>query len=337
MSRPLISLGDALRACHHLKPRDAQTVEAILELLSPGATAGADPAPGGVGAWMSSSLRKAEGSDAVESKVPRTFVAPPRRSLPRLPETSAPRAATAQQLRKLESVPRTLRPPSWLTTGQGLEPSTTRRSPPSTPALFGRIHRRGLLSSAVATLEAEGELDVAAIVNRLAQRQALSTLPLTLRATTRRGVQVLIDRGPGMAPFTDDQGQIIDVLDVLLADDRLEIHEFSACPVRGLLSKHDDELENWKPPRRGTPILVLTDLGLGGPRFGIERATVAEWLAFANSARTLGHALIGLIPYEAKRWPARLARAMALLHWSERTTVSKVRSALSDANQRLRV
>jgi hypothetical protein len=78
-------------------------------------------------------------------------------------------------------------------------------------------------------------------------------------------------------------------------------------------------------------VVVITDLGIGGPVLSDDRAPVTEWLAFARRVVASRHPLIAFVPYEARRWPPRLARTMTLLHWSERTTVGEVRRAIREA------
>ncbi len=339
MTRPLISLGDALRACHHLEPQDEETADAILGLLRLRAGE-ATPAPSGVGAWQPSSTESVASTRRRQSDPRREYKAPARAPVPRLAEVPAPAVAGSSALRRLGETRAVFQPPEWLAEGEDLGALDPRRPPPPPDALFGRVHRRGLLSSAIGTLEPEGELDVDAIVDVLAAGGALRHLPRQLSPTTRRGVQVLLDRGPGMDPFAGDQEQVVRALDDILADDRLEVREFVGCPGRGIVpdlaEESEEDLVPWQPPAPGTPILAITDLGIGGPRLDEERATVAEWLELARRLRSQGHLLIALVPYEATRWPPRVARAMTLLHWSEQTSVGEVRRAMRDARQRLK-
>ncbi len=341
MRRPLISLGDALRACFHLEPQDRETAEEIRKLLRLD-SAGGTPAPSGVGAWQPSSTETVASTHRRQSVKLRGYKAPSPAPVPRLGEAPVAAAAGTSALRHLGKAGAWLQPPTWLEDGVDLR-AGARQPPPQPEALFGRVHRRGLLSSAIATFEAAGELDVDAIIDVLASGRALRYLPRKLSATTRRGVQVLVDRGPGMDPFAGDQEQVVRALDDILADDRLEISEFVGCPGRGTVPDLEEETEEpegdfvaWKPPARGTPILAITDLGIGGPRLDPDRATVAEWLEFAHRVQGQKHLLIALVPYEATRWPAQLARAMTLLHWSEQTSVGGVRRAMRDARQRLK-
>jgi hypothetical protein len=149
-----------------------------------------------------------------------------------------------------------------------------------------------------------------------------------------------------MTPYRQDQMHLVDALDDILGDDQFAIYSFVGCPTRGILPSPGNEKANrrrrdrrsvpWKPPAPGTPLLAVTDLGIGGPLLDDDRATVAEWVSFADRVHRAGFTLIGLVPYQALRWPPPIARAMTLLHWSERTTAGAFRRAMRDATRRLR-
>ena len=219
--------------------------------------------------------------------------------------------------------------PAWLVTGEVLAAEAT-AEPPAPLPLFSRLQRRGILSAALATHVDEGGIDLDAAIECLAALRPLTRLPRTPTPTLRRGVQLLIDRGAGMDPFLADQDGLIQQLDDILSDDRLEVLYFIGCPTRDVSDRPSGRRRPWRPPPSKVPVLVVTDLGIGGPLLADDHASVREWLNFSKIARTLGHEPVGLVPYEARRWPPLLARAMVLLHWSERTTAGEVRRATRD-------
>ena len=126
--------------------------------------------------------------------------------------------------------------------------------------------------------------------------------------------------------------QLLVSFDALLADDRLQIRSFFGCPGRGVVSTGDD-VTPWSPPPPGTLVVIISDFGVGGPLLDDDRASTGEWLAFIAEVRRSGYSAIGFVPYEARRWPALTARALTLIHWSERTTVGEIRRALREPHR----
>ena len=101
----------------------------------------------------------------------------------------------------------------------------------------------------------------------------------------------------------------------------MALFHFVRTPAAGVFTQTATHVEPWQPPPRDTPIVMVTDLGIGGPVIAEDR-TVNGRVAGVRAPRVglSGCPLLALVPYEARRWPPSLARAMTLLHWSERTT-----------------
>jgi hypothetical protein len=215
--------------------------------------------------------------------------------------------------------------PAWLQAHGALvstEPST--RSAPAIEPLFRSETRLALLAALLATDADEGDLDLELILERLSQLRPIEELPRLPVPTLQRGVQVLLDVGQGMDPYAEDRDSFAGWLGGILPNDRVSVLQFVGCPSRGCGIGPRSEWSPWVPPNRGTPVLALTDLGINGPIFDTERGQMREWLAFARRLEALGCPFAALLPYAANRWPPRLARAMRLLHWSERANTRQV-------------
>jgi hypothetical protein len=325
MKRSVISSGDALRAVAALKPRDEETLHALVRML--GLTLGGGPATRAapsIGVWKQS---------APKSLSTAAIQLPARE--PEQAVLSANQAPVASRLRHVRSGSAAPVPPTWLEEpGDVLGTAMPAGEAPRKRALFNRVSRRGILSAALATLVPEGDLDIDAIVDIVGRGRALDRLPRLPAPTLRGGAQLLLDISAGMDPYLEDQQQILNALDDILADDRLDVLYFAGCPDRGAGRGPRDGWVPWTPPPRGVPVVVLSDLGIGGPVLDEDRATPAEWLRFAQRVQAEGHTLVALVPYDASRWPAALAREMVLIHWSERTTVGAVRRTIRHAWRR---
>jgi hypothetical protein len=319
MRRPVIALGDALRAVAALQPRDAEALHAVVWML--GLTFGTEAstrAAQSIGPWKPSATRH------VSTEPIQAPVREPERSTVR-----SERPVLPSRIRHVRKATGRTPPPAWLDEpGEVLAPAHCTGDSPRKRALFDRLSRRGILSAALATLVPEGDLDLETILEIVGQGRSLQRLPRLPSPTLRGGAQVLIDLSTGMDPFTEDQQQIVNALDDILTDDRLQVLYFAGCPSRGVGTGARDAWAPWTPPPRGVPVVTLTDLGIGGPELDEDRATPSEWLRFAHRVTADGHSLIALVPYEASRWPAALTREMVLIHWSERTTVGAIRRTM---------
>jgi hypothetical protein len=101
---------------------------------------------------------------------------------------------------------------------------------------------------------------------------------------------------------------------------------FVGSPARGVLGQSNSDFEAYRPARPGWPVIVLTDLGIGG---GAAAAPSSEWLEFSRLVRSGGCHLLALVPYPPARWPADLALSMHIIQWGRATSVRTIKTALS--------
>ena len=77
-------------------------------------------------------------------------------------------------------------------------------------------------------------------------------------------------------------------------------------------------------PGPGTRVLVVSDLGVGGPVLHPQRASVAEWYQVFDEIVRAGCTALALVPYPVTRVPADLIPLLSALTWDRTTTVSTV-------------
>jgi hypothetical protein len=323
-----VSLGDVIRAARSLEPRDTETRDAIREMLGVEGLE-ADPAQPAIGPWMPSASEQP--GDSPLAPLP---LVPPPASITLSPESAAaPEAGVVvRRVKQGTSLPAA---PEWLRApGPSLAAANAGAPAFHVPALFGPPRGRAILSTTLSTTVPEGAIDVDRILLLVSRGKPVAALPRKPSLTLRRGVQLLLDHGSGMDPFRQDRDRLVQSLDDILSDDRLEILDFIGCPSRGAGTGTRDEWKAWTAPAQGTPVVAVTDVGIGGAPLDEDRANTAEWLEFAHHVRAQGCVLIALVPYEARRWPPALTRGMTMIHWCERTTVGSVRRAVRDAYAR---
>jgi hypothetical protein len=135
---------------------------------------------------------------------------------------------------------------------------------------------------------------------------------------------VLIDAGEAMLPFARDQQRLLKRLRDLVGREQVTERSFEGCPKlrRGGEAAPD---RGWcDPPAPGTPVLAMTDLGVGRPPPGAARGDVQEWIAFAAVLVRRGCPLIALSPYPAWRVAPALRAVILVVTWDRATRPSAV-------------
>jgi hypothetical protein len=321
-ARPMVSLGDVLRAVARLDA-DAVTARRIAELLGQSQADDAPAAPGDP--VHRQEIRPSDGRPKVEAG---GSFSP---AIDTVADTVARQVITStldpvetNDFAGVQAVP--LAKPSSLDDGW---------RPPFTP-LFWPDWSRAILTAGLSTASEDGALDVDAIVTRLATRTPIPHLPRLPLPTMRRGVQLLLDRGPALVPFSRDQDWLAERTRAVAGTDRVELLDFYVCPTRDGQLGEDGEPIAYRPPAPGTTVVAMTDLGITHLPGGEDRADPVEWLAFVEGLRKIGSPFLALVPYPERRWPPALAQKIAIATFDRSTSASNVRRIVRGGNRGLR-
>lgn len=318
-----------MRCWKTLGAHDAEARAQIAEILGFRLSAGEAP-----------SLRRVDSS--TKSRTPTSSRLPePGFSQAAAPDpSSAPRAALLRQV-PIESRPQASPAgdyvPPWRLDPVPHQSETTSHLgfQPSFDPLLDVRWTRAVVGALCAVMTRDGPVDMLAVVDRLARYQPLTHLPLSCRPTLRRGIQLLVDDGPGMMPFMRDVRELSSRITQVVGVDRTQQLTFTDHPLRREeVSGGPDAGKGYRLPASGTPVVVLSDFGLSRGARLRGAASVAEWLTFARMLRSAGCAVIGVVPLPRARWPRELAKAMKLVVWDRKTTVSDARRIAS--NERMR-
>ena len=182
-----------------------------------------------------------------------------------------------------------------------------------------------LLSTLCSTTRPTGRIDVRVVVQQLARRRPMQRLPRRDQRTLARGIQVLADAGDGLKPFVADRAETIGALQRLIGKALVQVGWFLDDPASGV--GFERELATYEPPAPGIPVLLLTDLGIGGGGTRRRWPRREHLVALARRLAAQGSPTLALVPYPPNRWPAGLDRSIALVFWDRRTTISEVRRA----------
>ncbi|MFF8934681.1 hypothetical protein ACF08O_08115 [Streptomyces paradoxus] len=207
--------------------------------------------------------------------------------------------------------------------------------PPYTP-LLARSSTLALLEAALSGSAPDGDVDIEDAVELLARGLPLAFLPRRMRRTLRHGVQILVDHGPALEPFTRDQAQLRERVEALVGKGKTELLHFAHSPLRGAGAGPLWTWDAYRPPPRDSAVLVLSDCGTIGPPGDRARSTPAEWQRFAELVRHGGARPLALLPVPERRVPQWLAAIMPVLCWDRGTTVGRVAAQMNAWRERCR-
>ena len=229
--------------------------------------------------------------------------------------------------------------PSWLVNAKPLEPEQPGHAtwrPPHVP-LFRPQWTRHLMSAIAAVPIAEGTLDEPRLIDAVCRLRPVLHVPRRRRPTLRRGLHLLIDRGDAMMPFRRDADDLVRSLRTTVGRDQLTAATFVGTPLAepGVLLLRTRDRRSWSAPASGTPILLISDLGLS-QRFGATRgASPGEWIEFARRCRVAGcGAPVAVVPRHESTWLPALRRVFTMIPWDQRTSVSTVLRNMHGARPR---
>jgi hypothetical protein len=154
------------------------------------------------------------------------------------------------------------------------------------------------------------------------QGRPIHALPRLQRPSLQHGVIVLLDHRDGMAPYRQDMADLVARARGLMPDERVRLLHIEGGLLRSRRPGGARVLDSL--PRQ-VPVLVLTDLSLGGPLFEPGRASTGDWLAALAIARRRHLRLRLLVPMARARWPRALQHDPALLEWTRGTSVGAAR------------
>ncbi|MFE0516711.1 hypothetical protein [Streptomyces sp. NPDC058964] len=195
---------------------------------------------------------------------------------------------------------------------------------------------RGVMVAAVSVPLASRRLDQRALVRKVSRQEVLRAVPWQRRSSTRRGVQLLLDHGPGMTPFQDDRRWLQGLLGSVAGRDRVEVLRFTGSPLRGVAHGTLFGLRAYRAPAPGTPVVLVSDLGRVRPRFaGRATAGAAEWLEFADRVLHAGCPTVCLSPFPATAYPSALAGRIALIPFDRRISLRHAREATRQIHRML--
>ena len=185
---------------------------------------------------------------------------------------------------------------------------------------------RGLMSAMLATPRASRDIDWRVLEKRLANGQPLDRLPWRQQSTLERGVQLYLDRSDSMQPFWHDEKGLINRLQRLLGSRNVQVRWLEIDPWVST----ESQLKWHSPPPSQfpieTPLLIVSDFGIGERLFGEGVMGLEPWLPLLDLAKSHNCPVIALVPAPESFWPNKLKQLIPnAFVWDYDTSIQSVR------------
>ena len=313
-----IWIGELIRCWEALAPTDDTTRKVLAELIGFAWQAGADESETMAAPVPEPAMPPPGGLSAAPPPPPP--VAESREEPPPNPmATELPQIEVADEM--------ALQAAEWDAV-EGLQPPQQHQQQYSAmpPALFRPLWSRTIVTTMSSRRLPIGPVDGERLVRTMAALRPVVTLPRQPRWTTMKGLQLLLDKAPGMAPFRADLVALAGLFDDCIGGEALEKHYFFDSPLRGVTLAARQVA--YRPPQPGVPVVAISDLGLGAPDDHYQRARSEEWLRLAQLLAARDSTLTVLLPWPAGKVDPGLRRHMAIVEWDRSTSATRVRRLL---------
>jgi hypothetical protein len=305
-----IGVGDLLRVWHELGA-DESTRKAIRDLLLPEFEWSARTKKPAVEASVTAPLvatKDSPGRDANDSRDPvATSGEPLELTAASLPFTSTSLSPRVRPLRL---------PVGGLPLPR--DPDVAQEPEPLLEPVWVRRVLAGLLSSQAP----RGDVDVAALLRRLTELREVRALPRTMKPTCRFGAQVLVDRHWSMMVFYSDQSALRRDIEGIGGRERTTVLRCDAFPPKRISELSTTRWRPYAPPIAGTPVIVVSDLGMSRGAFPLDAPAEAAWDGFIGSLAKVGCPVAALVPCEPALYPGFVRARLPLLLWDASTRPS---------------
>lgn len=313
----LVGPADVLRALGELQPQDEATRASIVALLG-FAPVGSQPNRGG---------QDPEDHGVDRDGQPSLPFAPRKEAMPGRKASSMPARALLR-----EGAPRQR---SGSISGETIKPLAL---PPegggtgdrvSAASLFRAEWQRATILTLISCTTRSGDVDIDALVDRVAQRKPVRTLPRLRRTRPARSVHLLLDRGLAMAPYRDDQADLAMHLQRLVGEDGLSTFLFSRDPARGVRRVGGTGTERYEAPSTATAVVITSWLaGAGDILGGLD---FAGWCSFCRGLFGGGRPFVLLSPRSERHLPLAPRHGLVTVSWDRTSSPPHVRARLRSA------
>jgi len=196
------------------------------------------------------------------------------------------------------------------------------RPPKPLQSLFPPERGRALLVAVATQRRPEGDVDTERTVEILARGEPLAEIPRQWVDTSRGGLELALDIGQGMEPYSSDVDRLPEQMRSIAGVDGLMLRWFEDCPVGGAGVLVPGELSpvRYHLPPVGTLIVVVTTFGARGSQ-PPDPLVLRRWHEFRRATTQGGIPLVALTPLPVHRRPSGLPSQLAIVTWDRTARV----------------
>jgi hypothetical protein len=169
------------------------------------------------------------------------------------------------------------------------------------------------------------EPDMPRLVRRVADRTCIRQIPRKQRRSWAARARVLIDINDNNFPYRRDFIQLRERLKDVRGNEGLEVQYVHDEPG-GYIARYEygrEVLEPWRAPERGTPILILSDMGMQAG----SRRDLFAWLVFGQLLKAQGLRPTVLMPVAERNIDKRLLKYFDCIVWDRSSRLKRVKGA----------
>ncbi len=198
-------------------------------------------------------------------------------------------------------------------------------------SLFAAGWARVISGTLTARTAPVGAIDVEGVVDALARRRLLRSMPRRDRLVSATQIIVVVDVRGTIAWFREDADQLIKRLDAVT---RYPISTVISEGVPGLTTDMvptgDWSEEVTIRVGAGSRVIVISDLGLGASRGRGDPARTRRWIGFMTDMRARSASVVIVTPVPPVRIPAAIRRTAACVYWDASTRPGTVHRRIKE-------
>ncbi len=181
------------------------------------------------------------------------------------------------------------------------------------------------LCEALGVVRTGNNIDLPKTVQRIAESKPIRRLPMQKRLEWARRCLVLLDFDKRLFPFRTDIRRLYANLCKIRGKNGLEAAVVTDGPLEEMLYQRDgDKVSSYfRMPEVGTPVLIISDLGL----FASSEKERNAWMRFGEKLRRVGLAPIVLTPAPRRIWEHNLTTLYKMVCWDHTQKIPRFTGA----------